>query len=99
METKNSNDRPSDQPDRSRRKFIKTVGAGALSLPLSSYMQWAEQTVAFVIAKDDTIAQSGPVQWAINELGSTLTSLGVTVRRYNTIDEVTSGDLCLIIGG
>lgn len=83
----------------SRRDFIKTVGIGALSLPLSNYLHFAAGSVAVIIDNNDAVAISPPVQWAINELTTTLTNRGITVKQYSNINEAFANDLYLIVSG
>jgi hypothetical protein len=76
MDRKNSQQQDHNIPDHGRRNFIKNVGLGALSLPLSSYMNLAAQNIAIVINTNDAVAMSKPAQWAVSELISTLTNRG-----------------------
>ena len=99
MEAKNFQQEDNHSSNPGRRNFIKTVGLGALSLPLSNYLDLAAGSVAIIIDTNDTVAMSAPAQWAVNELISTLTSRGVTVKRYNNINEAAASDLCLIVSG
>jgi hypothetical protein len=99
MDRENSQEQIQHASNYTRRHFIKTVGLGALSVPLSGYLPQVSGNVAIVIDDDDIVAMSAPAQWAISELISTLTNRGLTVKKYNTTAEVVSADLCLIVSG
>lgn len=99
MHTINFDQEDNNTPNQGRRDFIKNVGLGALSLPISNYIHLAGESVAIIINDSDSVAMSAPVQWAVKELTSTLTSRGVTVKRYNNISEAASADKCLEVSG
>jgi hypothetical protein len=99
MEKQNFQQQENNAFNHGRRDFIKTIGLGALSLPLSSYLDLAAGSVAVIINTNDAVAMSGASQWAVSELISTLTSRGVTVKQYNNINEAGSHDLYLIVSG
>jgi hypothetical protein len=96
-ETKKFQDQSNDASDNSRRDFIKTISLGALSIPLTSYLPSAVSSIAIVIEVNDAVAMSAPAQWAVSELTSTLSASGATVKRYNNINQVASGDICLVV--
>lgn len=85
--------------NKGRRRFIKTIGIGALSLPLSDYLNPAPAVISVVIDKNDPVAMSGPAQWAAGELVLTLRHLGIDVKTYNNVSEVVNSDLCLVVSG
>lgn len=97
MEPGNLRKQNDDLNKSNRRSFIKTVGIGAIGLPLSSYLDFAAGNVAIVIDTNDSIAMSGPSQWAVEELKATLTGRGIIVKQYNSINKVRANDLCLVI--
>jgi len=85
-----------------RRNFIKLMGIGAASLPLTGFAHInikAASGVALITDSTDKVATSAPAQWAIRELIASLNEQGIAVRRYTSIDKSEAGSLCIVATG
>jgi len=79
-----------------RRRFLKTAGTLAAFGRTSAA---AVPAVSLVIDHSDPIANSGPSQWASEELEHALTGAGTTVQRCRTLSEAKPGSQCIAIAG
>jgi hypothetical protein len=88
-----------------RRRFLQTTGlaslAGAGFASRGSFLRADEPgpskgKVALVFHPDDAVATSKPAQWAATELRDALTARGVAARLGSNVDEVGSGERCVL---
>ena len=80
-----------------RREFIQAAGAiVTLSvLPLRA----AGRGVSLVIDPADSIAGTGPAQWAAKELEQSLTTAGIAVHKCERVAQARREDLCIVAAG
>ena len=88
-----------DANDVSRRQFLKMTGIITLGLPLVGMIDLKVQNVSIISDPFDKIAESAPVQWAIDELTKSLNAGGITVNRFKQLTKAPAGALCLVVGG
>jgi hypothetical protein len=80
-----------------RRSFLTlAAGAGAAAVPHAGFA--AGQGLVLIVEPSDPVASSGPAQWAVGELRTTLAAHGVSVRNGTMTDQSTSGSRVLIAG-
>ena len=53
----------------SRRRFVKIAGISALGVSSLGYINFKTKGISIVVDPADRTAGSGPVQWAVKELG------------------------------
>lgn len=85
--------------DLGRRYFLKVTGITTLGLPFINITNLKAQGVSIISDTADTIAGSPSVIWATKELEQSLNAIGIRVRRFKNIAEVSAGDLSFVVGG
>lgn len=88
-----------DVNDVSRRHFLKMTGIISLGLPFVSMIDLKVQSVSIISDPNDKVTSSSPSQWAINELIKSLTSGGITIKRFQQLAQSPAGALCIVVGG
>jgi hypothetical protein len=79
-----------------RRQFLQTAGSAAA---LTATGSAAAQGVSIVVDPSDTVAGSGPAQWAAKQLEQSLTAAGVSVHRCSQVSETKTGNQCIVAAG
>ncbi|MEJ7739298.1 MAG: hypothetical protein WKF97_17870 [Chitinophagaceae bacterium] len=83
----------------SRRHFLKITGITTLGAPLAGIGDFKAQGVSIISDPADTVVNSPAAVWAIKELEQSLTSHGITVKRFQQLAQAPAGDLCIAVGG
>lgn len=83
----------------SRRHFLKVTGMTTLSIPFTGIGDFKAGGISIVVDPEDSIAQSGTVAWAINELEKSLSSNNIIVKKFTKLSQAPATNLCIVAGG
>ena len=97
-------DSPPPRGRHTRRQFIRRTGAvaaAAASFPLLRLPADAASgtPIAIVFDRGDTTTAEPPARWAVDVLRETLTQRGFVPQSYETLEQVPSGQECILVAG
>jgi hypothetical protein len=81
-----------------RRRFLKQTGAAA-GLTAVQGLTGAEQAVSIIVDRNDPVASTAPVSWAVGEFQAVLKAQGVASGVYPRIGDAPSGARYVMIAG
>ena len=79
-----------------RRQFLQSAGTAAA---LGMTVDGAIQNVSIVVDPTDSVANSVPAKWAVNELERSLTAAGVSVQRCERTADAKPANQCIVAAG
>lgn len=83
----------------SRRHFLKITGITTLGAPFVGMGDFTAQGVSIILSSSDAVAISPAAVWAVKELEQSLTSRGITVKKFESLPQAPVGDLCIAVSG
>ena len=86
----------------SRRNFLQIAALSLGSLTSRSTFSIKATGVSGIsLIQDsaDSLGTLAPVKWAIQELDSAISTAGITVRRFSSIDQAPQSDQCVVAAG
>jgi hypothetical protein len=83
----------------SRRRFMKLAGISVIGASSFGYINLKKKRISIVKDPADRIAGSSPSLWALKELEESLTSLGISINRFDHLSQARRGDLIIVVAG